>query len=100
MLFDKCDLEDIDLITPNMLLFRYANAWDSYSDEIIKFDSSESNARMQCHIINDVDTLWFQKLRRFLEKSDRFKVLNLDNNSHRKVVTQSFVFVFILTREQ
>ncbi|PWA81243.1 F-box domain, Leucine-rich repeat domain, L domain-like protein [Artemisia annua] len=85
VLYDKCDLEDLDLITPNMLLFRYANAWNSNSEEIIKFDSSESNARMECHIENDVDTLWFQKLRRFLEKSDRFKVLNLHDHRFGKI---------------
>ncbi|PWA92976.1 F-box domain, Leucine-rich repeat domain, L domain-like protein [Artemisia annua] len=75
-LYDDCDLEEIDFNTPNLLIFKYANAWDYFT---LKSDSGELKTCMECHIIDEVDTLWLLKLRQFLEKANRFKILRLIN---------------------
>ncbi|GJS76755.1 F-box domain containing protein [Tanacetum coccineum] len=78
VLYDECDLEEIDINTPNLRLFSYSNSWNCSKGEFdIKSDLGELETRMECHIFNKVDTLWLLKLRRFLEKADRFKFLKL-----------------------
>lgn len=70
-----CDLEDIDINTPNLLLFNYK----AYSDNPgpLVTNSVHSKARMECCPEDSIDTFWFQKLRRFLDKKIRFKELKL-----------------------
>ncbi|PWA95537.1 F-box domain, Leucine-rich repeat domain, L domain-like protein [Artemisia annua] len=66
----ECDLEMIDINTPNLRLFRYI---DKFAD--LESDFPESKASMECYPMNN--TLWFQKLKRFLDKTNRFKFLKL-----------------------
>ncbi|GJS31043.1 gypsy type transposase, partial [Tanacetum coccineum] len=68
----RCDLENIDINSRNLLLFTYLGYADPYER-----DAPESKSRMNCCPGNDVDTLWFQKLRRFLDKTNRFNDLML-----------------------
>ncbi|PWA48615.1 F-box domain, Leucine-rich repeat domain, L domain-like protein [Artemisia annua] len=77
VLYDECDLEEIDMNTPNLHQFRYSNSWNCSKGEFIK--ESELKTCMECHIINKVDTLWLLKLRRFMEKANIFKILKLYN---------------------
>ncbi|PWA54420.1 F-box domain, Leucine-rich repeat domain, L domain-like protein [Artemisia annua] len=86
VLYDECDLEEIDINTPNLILFSYANECNFRNPcKFKKIDLGELNARMECHIINGVDSLWFKKLRQFLESANRFKVLKLDNSFLGKI---------------
>lgn len=74
-LHTDCDLEDIDISTPNLLLFNYK----AYSDNPgpLVTNSVHSKARMECCPEDSINTLWFQKLRHFLDKKIRFKELQL-----------------------
>lgn len=75
VLDSQCDLQNIELNTPNLLFFKYSDK--SFKPEPLVRNSAESNASMECYPSDDVDTLWFQKLKRFLEKKNGFKVLKL-----------------------
>ncbi|PWA39805.1 F-box domain, Leucine-rich repeat domain, L domain-like protein [Artemisia annua] len=70
----NCDLEKIDINAPNLLLF-ICKGYRRYRS--LKRDSLPSKARMECHPDDVVDSLWFQSLRRFLEKKIGFKELKL-----------------------
>nr|GEU51890.1 uncharacterized mitochondrial protein AtMg00810-like [Tanacetum cinerariifolium] len=74
----KCDLEDIDINTPNLLLFEHYGKLDpSIHTPFLSMKLSQSKGCIEWYSNDDeyVDTLWFQKLRRFLDKSNGFKVL-------------------------
>ncbi|GJS97100.1 F-box domain containing protein [Tanacetum coccineum] len=75
VLHSDCDLEQLDIDTPNLLSFE----WTFISDSpfAVKRDSVSSKSRMECHPLGFVDALWFKKLRRFLDKKVRFKELKL-----------------------
>nr|GEX32824.1 hypothetical protein [Tanacetum cinerariifolium] len=81
--FELCsngDLEEIDINTPNLLLFEFYGKFNRNSYlPFRRKNSSQLNRCMIWHSINRsvVDTLWFQKLRRFLDRSNMFKVLKL-----------------------
>ncbi|PWA62640.1 F-box domain, Leucine-rich repeat domain, L domain-like protein [Artemisia annua] len=66
------DTERIDINTPNLLSFSYSD-WP----HVFEKNSLPLKACMDCYIMADVDTLWFQKLRRFLDKTNTFKNLKL-----------------------
>ncbi|GJW47933.1 F-box domain containing protein [Tanacetum coccineum] len=84
VLYGECDLEKIDINTPNLRLFSYSNSWYCRKGEFnIKSDSGELETCMECHILNKVDTLWLLKLRQFLEKAKIFKFLKLINLGER-----------------
>ncbi|GJW50713.1 hypothetical protein Tco_0092064, partial [Tanacetum coccineum] len=84
VLYGECDLEKIDINTPNLRLFSYSNSWNCSKGEFdIKSDLGELETRMECHIFNKVDTLWLLKLRQFLEKANIFKFLKLINLGER-----------------
>ncbi|PWA59646.1 F-box domain, Leucine-rich repeat domain, L domain-like protein [Artemisia annua] len=68
----SCDLEEIDINTPNLLSFSYSD-WP----HVFEKNSPALKACMDCYIMADVDTLWFQKLRRFLDKTNTFNNLKL-----------------------
>ncbi|PWA73683.1 F-box domain, Leucine-rich repeat domain, L domain-like protein [Artemisia annua] len=74
-LLTACDLEDIDISTPNLLLFNYKA--NSHNPGPLVMNSVHSKARMECCLEDSIDTLWFPKLRRFLDKKIRFKELKL-----------------------
>ncbi|GJV15281.1 F-box domain containing protein [Tanacetum coccineum] len=80
MLYDECDLEEIDINTPNLRVFSFTNRWNCSKGEFIReSDSRELKTCLECHIINKVDTLWLLKIRRYLEKANKFKCLKLNN---------------------
>ncbi|GKB08513.1 F-box domain containing protein [Tanacetum coccineum] len=80
VLYDECDLEEIDINTPNLRVFSFTNRWNCSKGEFIReSDSRELKTCLECHIINKVDTLWLLKIRRYLEKANKFKCLKLNN---------------------
>nr|GEX50834.1 hypothetical protein [Tanacetum cinerariifolium] len=76
VLNSEFELEEIDINTPKLLLFSYQGRTSH-----ITFSSgrklSLSGARMECDPTGVVNALWFQKLRRFLDKNIRFIRLKL-----------------------
>lgn len=84
-LYTGCDLENIDLYTPNLELCDY-NCW--IYDVTFERDSHRSKAHLQCLFRINVGTLWVQTLRQFLDKKHRFKVLKL---SFRSTVPNSLL---------
>lgn len=77
VLYSECDLEEIEMNTPNLLLFEYKSHLSSYFFPA-RNCSLPSNARMECHR-NKAGSTQFQKLRRFLDKNMRFQELKLFN---------------------
>ncbi|GJV17164.1 F-box domain containing protein [Tanacetum coccineum] len=77
-LYTGCDLENIDLYTPNLELCDY-NCF--VYDVIFETDSHSSRAHLQCLFKIDAGNLWVQTLRQFLDKKHRFKVLKLSLRS-------------------
>nr|GEY00823.1 hypothetical protein [Tanacetum cinerariifolium] len=75
VLHSDCDLEQLDIDTPNLLSFEYT--FSSGSPFAMKRDSVSSKSLVECHPLDFVDALWFKKLRRFLDKKVRFKELKL-----------------------
>ncbi|GKB80961.1 F-box domain containing protein, partial [Tanacetum coccineum] len=76
VLCSNCDLEDIDMNTPNLLLFNYEGS--SHISDPLVGNAAPSKARMECYPDKAVDTIWFEKLRRFLDRSTiGFKELKL-----------------------
>ncbi|XP_076885899.1 F-box/LRR-repeat protein 25-like [Bidens hawaiensis] len=69
-----CDLEDLELNTPNLDLFVYSG---SLSDQSLLRSLTLTKASMLCYPKGHVGSLWFHKLRRFLGKRNGFKALNL-----------------------
>ncbi|PWA39808.1 F-box domain, Leucine-rich repeat domain, L domain-like protein [Artemisia annua] len=76
MLYSECDLENIDINTPNLLLFGYNGYSQLFSPT--KSISDRSKARMEFVPNIYVDTLWFRCLRQFLDKKIGFKELKLN----------------------
>ncbi|GJX64024.1 zinc finger, CCHC-type containing protein [Tanacetum coccineum] len=78
-LHSKRDLEEIDINTPNLLFFRYYGKLDpSIHTPFLLMKLSQPKGCMRLYADDEsVDTLWFQKLRRFFDKSNIFKVLKL-----------------------
>ncbi|PWA82137.1 F-box domain, Leucine-rich repeat domain, L domain-like protein [Artemisia annua] len=75
-LHSHCDLEEIDLNTPSLLLFKYYDrSYDANFGLLSRKHSSMSC--MQCATQDSLDILWCQKFRQFLEKNSIFKVLKL-----------------------
>ncbi|GJX96945.1 hypothetical protein Tco_0352743, partial [Tanacetum coccineum] len=73
-----CDLEEIDLNAPNLLLFKYNDITFRHNVAATsRKDSSLAKGYMKCHRAKDFDILSFLKLRQFLEKHSIFKVLEL-----------------------
>ncbi|GKA08728.1 F-box domain containing protein [Tanacetum coccineum] len=71
-----CDLEEIDLNAPKLLSFEYCDRFYFHDFPLlIREDSSMSKGCMKCKTLN---ILWFEKLRKFLDKNSIFKVLKLD----------------------
>lgn len=75
VLHSSSALGEIDLHIPNLLLFEYRA--DFYSPDPLLRHSTELNARMECYPENAVDARWFQKLRQFFSKKNKFKVFKL-----------------------
>ncbi|PWA41218.1 F-box domain, Leucine-rich repeat domain, L domain-like protein [Artemisia annua] len=75
LLYVEYDLEKLDLYTPNLLLFDYKS--HSYCLPFVKRNTFLSKARMD-YYPDDIDSLWFQKLRQFLDKEVKFKELMLN----------------------
>ncbi|GKA58050.1 F-box domain containing protein [Tanacetum coccineum] len=70
-----CDLEEIDLNTPNLRLFEYYDRYcGANAPSLYWKHSSMWKGCMKCVTH---DSLWYQKLRKFLEKNSVFKVLKL-----------------------
>ncbi|KAF5798540.1 putative leucine-rich repeat domain superfamily, F-box-like domain superfamily [Helianthus annuus] len=87
-----CDLDKIELSTPNLGLFIYScddwyiysyNAWYIYS--VIKH-LPHLKACMRCYANASIDARWFQKLRLFLDKKNGFKALNLYIYTDEKLI--------------
>ncbi|MFS7955103.1 putative leucine-rich repeat domain superfamily, F-box-like domain superfamily [Helianthus anomalus] len=69
------DLEEIELSTPSLGLFIY-----SYNEHYSGLGISHLphlELCMRCYLDDSIDSLWFQKLRLFLDKENGFKALNL-----------------------
>ncbi|GJV10700.1 F-box domain containing protein [Tanacetum coccineum] len=77
-LHSHCDLEKIDLNTPSLLLFELIEYDRANIRSLSKNYSYLSKGCMKCVTQYSLDILWFQKLRKFLEKNSIFKVLKLD----------------------
>ncbi|KAJ0770850.1 putative F-box-like domain superfamily protein [Helianthus annuus] len=69
------DLEEIELSTPALGLFIYS-CNEHYSGLGISH-LPHLELCMRCYLDDSIDTLWFQKLRLFLDKKNGFKALNL-----------------------
>ncbi|PWA69255.1 F-box domain, Leucine-rich repeat domain, L domain-like protein [Artemisia annua] len=85
------DLEEIDLNAPNLHFFEYCGRICSRNfAKLLRKDSSLAKKSMKCSTYNYLDILWFQKLRRFLDKNSTFKVLELDINlyTYEKLLQQ------------
>ncbi|KAI7737870.1 hypothetical protein M8C21_000965 [Ambrosia artemisiifolia] len=70
-----CDLEEIELSTPNLGLFIYTRSQHFYSIGISHLPHLK--ACMRCWPGDAIDTLWVQKLRLFLDKENGFIASNL-----------------------
>lgn len=72
------DLDEIELDTPIWFLFNNYRDFDRELPYPLVKDLTQSKAHTKCYLEDDiVDTLWFQKLRQFLDKKNTLKVLNL-----------------------
>ncbi|GJZ40508.1 F-box domain containing protein [Tanacetum coccineum] len=74
----ECHLNTININTPNLLLFGYKGSSHRFLD--MERESVPAQACMECDLDRYVDSLWFQKLRDFLDKEIRFKELKLHVN--------------------
>ncbi|KAM0067896.1 putative leucine-rich repeat domain superfamily, F-box-like domain superfamily [Helianthus debilis subsp. tardiflorus] len=83
VLHSNCDLDNIELSTPNLDLFIY-----SCNPRLLRQplgdkpgppvrDLAHLKSCMQCYPHDCIDALWFVKLRLFFDKENGFKVLNL-----------------------
>ncbi|GKA30498.1 F-box domain containing protein, partial [Tanacetum coccineum] len=72
-----CDLDEIDISTPNLVFFEYKCTLDGCL--CIVRDPLEPKPVFECSPIpeNGADAIWFEKLRRFLDKNIKFKVMKL-----------------------
>ncbi|KAI7756804.1 hypothetical protein M8C21_014475 [Ambrosia artemisiifolia] len=82
VLHSDSDLEEIEFTAPNLDSFSYPcdyRALSSIMDESWPplRDATHLKACMRCYPVRSIDAQWFQKLRRFLNKKNGFKVLNL-----------------------
>ncbi|PWA73682.1 F-box domain, Leucine-rich repeat domain, L domain-like protein [Artemisia annua] len=75
MLHGQCDLEQIDICAPNLLLFDYKG--HSHNPGPLVRNAYPSKARIECYPDEAADTIWFQKFKRFLDKKSGFKELKL-----------------------
>ncbi|PWA73684.1 F-box domain, Leucine-rich repeat domain, L domain-like protein [Artemisia annua] len=80
VLHSDCDLDELDINTPNLLSFDYKG--HAHPPFRVERESVVSKARMECYPSEFVNTLWFQKLRRFLSKKGGFKELKLCLSAH------------------
>ncbi|GKC07970.1 hypothetical protein Tco_0999580 [Tanacetum coccineum] len=80
VLHSECDLDELDINTPNLLSFDYKGT--AHSPFPVERESVVSKARMECYPSEFVNTLWFQKLRQFLSKKVGFKELKLCLSAH------------------
>ncbi|KAI7753604.1 hypothetical protein M8C21_000665, partial [Ambrosia artemisiifolia] len=75
VLRSNCDLEEIEFRTPNLVSFSYplnhTLLWP------VVWHSTHLKPCMQIYPDRCIDTPWLQKLRRFLDKENGFKVFNL-----------------------
>ncbi|XP_076885940.1 uncharacterized protein LOC143535616 [Bidens hawaiensis] len=74
MVHSVCNLEDIELSTPNLDLFVYSC---SLLDLSMVRNIAHLKASMRCYPHDSIDILWFHKLRLFLGKKSGFRALNL-----------------------
>ncbi|GJS04797.1 F-box domain containing protein [Tanacetum coccineum] len=73
-----CNLDETELNAPNLLLFKYCGRISFHNfTPLSREDSSLAKGCMKCDTAKCFDILWFQKLRRFLDKNGIFKVLKL-----------------------
>ncbi|KAK9071477.1 hypothetical protein SSX86_010046 [Deinandra increscens subsp. villosa] len=77
VLESDCDLEEVELNTPNLVLFIYGSHSRMVTRWSLSRDSTNLKACMECYPNGSLGALWFQKLRLFLDKKNGFKVLNL-----------------------
>ncbi|KAI7734677.1 hypothetical protein M8C21_009095, partial [Ambrosia artemisiifolia] len=75
VLRSNCDFEEIEFRTPNLVSFSYplnhTLLWP------VVWHSTHLKPCMQIYPDRCIDTPWFKKLRRFLDKENGFKVFNL-----------------------
>ncbi|KAF5765312.1 putative F-box domain, leucine-rich repeat domain superfamily, F-box-like domain superfamily [Helianthus annuus] len=89
LLHSHCDLEKIELSTPNLGVFIYSrSAWYPYP-EIRHLPHLKEC--MRCYPDRYIDARWFQKLRLFLDKKNGFKALNLYICTDQYIVLQKFM---------
>ncbi|XP_076948577.1 F-box/FBD/LRR-repeat protein At5g44980-like [Bidens hawaiensis] len=74
-LFHLIDFEEIELSTPNLVVFRYPCSPSSINT--VLSNSTQLKACMQCYFNNFMDVRLFLNLRQFFHKKNGFKVLNL-----------------------
>ncbi|XP_076928250.1 uncharacterized protein LOC143592145 [Bidens hawaiensis] len=73
--FPICDLEEIELNTPNLVFFSYPCKPRFFSPKVRHL--THLKGCMQCYLDDSINTLWFKNLSQFLGKKTEFKVLNL-----------------------
>ncbi|XP_076887816.1 F-box/LRR-repeat protein 25-like [Bidens hawaiensis] len=96
-LISNCDLEEIELSTPNLVSFSYLCNFHINEPQVS--DPTCLKACMRCYPDDCIGTRWFWKLRRFLDKNDEFKVLNLyihATYSQVRFRDQSFMYYFVV----
>ncbi|GJX70311.1 F-box domain containing protein [Tanacetum coccineum] len=75
ILHGQCDLEELDICAPNLLLFDCKG--HSHNPGPLVRNAYPSKARVECYPDEAADTIWFQKFKRFLDKKNGFKELKL-----------------------
>ncbi|GJV43174.1 hypothetical protein Tco_1427710 [Tanacetum coccineum] len=80
VLCSECELEDIDINAPNLLLFEYRGYLRMFGSMVT--NTVPLKACMIFDSSYNVDTLLFKNLRRFLDKKIKFKELKLEICDH------------------
>ncbi|PWA74057.1 ATPase, AAA-type, core [Artemisia annua] len=75
VLIEKSELEEIDISTPNLLLFEYHV--DMNLPALVVRESLQPTAEIAIYSHYCVNRHWFQKLKQFLDKKNGFKALKL-----------------------
>lgn len=102
VLHSECDLDELDINTPNLLSFDYKG--HAHPPFPVERESVVSKARMEFYPCEFVNTLWFEKLRRFLSKKGVFKELKLCLSAAlylpKLIFFPQVIYVFILALKQ
>ncbi|GJX62021.1 F-box domain containing protein, partial [Tanacetum coccineum] len=91
VLISECDLEEMDMNMPNLLLFDYRGHSQNLGSLVRR--PGPLKPRMECYPDDGVNIIWFEKLRRFLDKCVRFSEfkLHISEMLYLKLKEQGFI---------